>query len=168
MTNAIEQIAVDIERVFGTDVGSGRLFEYAPWDPRRRRSWVSKVEFRGDARSMPTWIDADPTDSFVEGATKLVQGIRPYTLANLAHLPLRNTLVRVRIAAPYDLYEEISELGTIEHVARRRFFYVDVEAASGDDALRDVRTAMAGRIDAEQIQLASPGAPLDQPGSISI
>lgn len=168
VTNAIEQVAADIERVFGTHVGRGRLFEYSPWDPRRRRSWISKVDFRGNAWSMPTWVDADPSDPFVEAATKLVHDVRPYTLANLGHLPLKNTLVRVRIAAPYDLYEEISDIGTIEHISQRHFFYVDVEASSADDAVRGVRRALAGRIAPEQVQLTTPGAPLDQPGTIPI
>lgn len=169
VTNAIEQVAFDLRRTLSIDLNNGGLYEYVPWDPRRRREWIARIEFRGDAWSMPVWSDADLEDPFVSAAFAAVRLVQPYTLRTLLRdLHVINALVRLRIEADPDLLDLIARLGTIEHISQRRYFYVDVPATTTQEALATARDALGRHVPPEQIQVTTPNAPLDQPGTLPV
>jgi hypothetical protein len=166
VTNAIEQVASALTRTLSVDLGKGRLHEYVPWDPRMRGQWTARVDFRAGAWSMPVWNDADLDDPFLAAALMAVDEIQPYALSAMTHLDMVNRLVRLRIEAPAALHDLIASLGTIEHISQRRLFYVDVEARNREEALETARRMLAQHIDSEQVQMTTPNAPLDQPGTL--
>lgn len=162
VTNAIEQVAFDLTRALALDVSEG-LYEYVPWDVRRRREWIAAVEFAGDAWSLPVWTDADRSIPFVAAAFEAVRRIQPYSLTNMADLQVLNRVFRLRIEASPMLDDVIAALGTVQHVSQRRFFYVDVAADSQEHAVRRAQEVLAAHVRPERIAATTPGAPLDQP-----
>jgi hypothetical protein len=170
VTNAIEQVAFDLARATSIDTMRGQLYEYVPWDPERRREWIALVGFAADAWSMPIWNEASGEDAFVDEALAEVRAIRPYQLTNMSGLRVLNRVTRIRIEVPggYHFDEMLGRLGSVQHISQRRFYYVDVAANSPDDALSAARQALAPHIDADNVQLTTPGAPLDQPGTLPI
>jgi len=167
VTNAIEQVALDLTRALSVDVKDS-LYQYVPWDVRRRREWIAHVEFRGDAWSMPVWTDADRSRPFVGVAIEQIHKIQPYTLENMSDLQVLNRVFRVRIEAPPQMHDLVTEAGTIQHISQRRFFYVDVQADSQEDAVSRARATVGQHIPADHVQATTPGAPLDQPGTLPV
>ncbi len=168
VTNAIEQIAFDLQRTAGVDVMEGELFQYVPWDVRLRRPLVTRVEFRGDAWSMPVCTPIEEHDGFVRGALSIVHRYQPYALSEMRGVKIINRITRLRIESPLrdDVYERISQIGTIEHISQRRVFYVDVAAESDRAALTAARQSLAPAIPPESVQVTTPNAPLDNPGGL--
>jgi hypothetical protein len=168
VTNAIEQIGFDLTRTLSVDVSEGRLYEYVPWDPRLRREYTARIEFKGDAWSLPVWDEADLDDQFVAAALAAVRQIQPYALSAMSNLDVVNAIVRLRIEAPAHLHNVIGTLGTIEHISQHRFFYVDMAARSEEEGLATARKALGRYISPEQVQVTTPNAPLDQPGTLPV
>jgi hypothetical protein len=170
VTNAIEQVAYELSRTLDVDVTKGRLYEYQPWEPAFRRERTLVVEFRGDAWSMPVWTDASRNDPFVKGALELVHKFEPYLLATMKDLKVVNPVVRVRIDAVGDptLWDLISDIGSIAHVSQRRWFYVDVEAETPEEATAIAREKLGSRVEPGRIKPTTPNAPLDQPESLPL
>lgn len=165
VTNAIEQVAFDVTHALSVSV-SGGLYEYASWDIRRRRAWIARVEFHGDACSLPVWTDADRSEPFVAAAVAEIEQIQPYTLTRMGDLPVVNQVFRVRIEAAPHLHELVAKAGVIQHISQSRFYYVDVQAKSQEDAVNRARAAVAPHVAPEGVQTATRGAPLDQPGTL--
>jgi len=170
VTNAIEQVGFDLARATSFDAMRGRLYEYVPWDAVRRREWTALIEFKGDAWSMPVWHELESADAFVEAALAEVRAIQPYALTSMGELTVLNTVTRLRIEVPVGraLDELIEGLGTIQHISQHRFYYVDVAGNSQEDALARARSELSPHIDASAIQPTTPGAPLDQPGTLPL
>jgi hypothetical protein len=170
VTNAIEEVAFSLKTSLGLDVSAGQLFQYAPWDLEVRRERTVLVKFHGDAWSMPVWTDATDADPFLIEALAEVHAIKPYTLAAMSHLKLVLSIVRVRVdaAGVPAAHLRLDDVGTVEHISQRRFYYLDVRAPTEEAAISAVHQALGGDVGIDRIQVTTPNAPLDQPGSLPV
>lgn len=170
VTNAIEEVAFSLKTSLGIDVSMGQLFQYTPWDAEIRRERTLLVKFHGDMWSMPVWTDPDATDAFLVSALAEVHAIKPYTLTKMSNLTLVLSIVRVRVdaAGVPGAHLRLSDVGTVEHISQRRYYYLDVRAPTEEAAVAAVYKALGGEVPNDRIEVTTPNAPLDQPGSLPV